>query len=398
MAHSTTGKEPIFILSCYRSGSTLLRYIFDTHPDVYSPPELGLGETAFRLAHLDSGLIGMQVEPNRPDQYPAEIIAGIRATLGTRMDAAAARKGKRRWCEKSPDNLATIDLLRLVFPEARFVCLYRHAFDMAKSLIHKMIHSIQDLRPFLIAHKGHLESAALDYWNQRVVGAMVLEAEVPERCARVRYEDMVANPAEVLRPVFTSHGLSWDEKLIESVFTVQHDRGMEDHYAVLTRSIHSDSVGGGRDLSLDGVPQKVLDSTRQLLKMLGYPDLPQTARNGRPAAATVTATPLWLFETYLAEKARTQLDLLKAIGSSYRFDVSGEGGGTWVIDPQQETIFAGQAPATCKIEISAADLFAIAHGRLHPYKAGEEGRLQFHGNINLRELEALVRFLYLSPA
>lgn len=402
---SAPKREPIFILSCYRTGSTLLRYIFDTHPEVYAPPELNLGQAAFDLAHLDCSLIGLH-PPSKPEQLPAEVVAGLRATLGGRLDAATARKGKIIWCEKSPSNLAVLGLLRLLFPEARFVCLYRHAFDVSKSLI-KMIYRTPDLQSFLIKHKNNLEAAALDYWNQRTATALSLESELPERCVRVRYEDLVDRPAEVVPPVFTSLGLSWDEKLLEAVFTSQHDDGMQDHYITQTRSIHADSVGGGQDLPLDNVPTKVLDTTHGLLATLGYPERPEPIRPGQPTAdspveispaAAAVPTPRWLFEIYLAERLRTQSRLVEAIGSSYRFTVDGEGGGTWVIDPREGRILSGQMPATCSVEVSATDLFAIAHGRLHPWKAAEQGRLRFQGDIKVRELEALVRFLLLSPA
>ena len=397
---SSSERAPIFILSCYRTGSTLLRYIFDTHPDVYSPPEVGLGDVATQLAQLEAGLIGIKLDPARLDQLPAESVAGIRAILGGRMDAATARHGKRLWCEKSPSNLASLDLLRLVFPEARFVCLYRHAFDVAQSLCKGMIYRLPDLQPYLIAHKVHQVAAALDYWNGRTFAQLALEAKAPERCTRVRYEDLVANPAESVRPVFTSLGLSWDGALLASVFTTPHDRGLQDHLIILTRSIHGESVGSGHDLPLDGVPPKVLSTTRQLLEALGYPERPQPASQRRPAAAdtpgTTSRTPHWLFETHVAERMRTDLACVKAIRSSYHFEVHGDGGGTWVIDPQQRKVLAGQAPASCKIEISTADLFAVASGKLHPLKAGEQGRLQFHGNIDVYEIDALMRLLWLS--
>jgi hypothetical protein len=68
-----------------------------------------------------------------------------------------------------------------------------------------------------------------------------------------------------------------------------------------------------------------------------------------------------------------------------------------VVDPQQRKVLTGQAPASCKIEISAADLFEVASGRLHPFKANEQGRLQFHGsNINVYEINALMQLLRLS--
>lgn len=41
---------PIFVLCYARSGSTLLRYILDTHPEIVAPPELHLLTAARQLA------------------------------------------------------------------------------------------------------------------------------------------------------------------------------------------------------------------------------------------------------------------------------------------------------------------------------------------------------------
>lgn len=395
----TTGREPIFILSCYRTGSTLLRYIFDTHPDVYAPPEIGLGDTAFHLAHLECGLIGLQFD--RAEQIPAEIIARTRAILAGRLDAATASRGKLRWCEKTPTNLTVLNLglLRVLFPEARLVCLHRHVFDVAKSLI-KMIYRAPDLQSFLAHHKGNEVAAALDYWNQRTTTLIALEAELPERCVHLRYEDMVARPAEVLPPIFATLGLAWDDRLLKSVFTAQHDHGMEDHYVVFSQSIHSASVGSGRDLPLDGVPAPILETAHRLLKTLGYPEMPAPLQREEPAAApppvAAPRSAAWLFDTHLPERMRAEPQLLKAVGSSYRISVLGEGGGIWVVDPRQGKVSSGPIHAACSIEISTADLFAIAHGQLHPWKAAEQKRLRFQGHVIMHELDALMRLLRLA--
>jgi hypothetical protein len=60
-----------------------------------------------------------------------------------------------------------------------------------------------------------------------------------------------------VRRVFSSLGLSWNEALLNAVLTTPHDQGMQDHLIVLTRSVHGESVGGGHDLPLDGVPLRL---------------------------------------------------------------------------------------------------------------------------------------------
>ena len=47
---SGTRGLPIFIASHARTGSTLLRYIIDTHPALCCPPELALGQLCSALS------------------------------------------------------------------------------------------------------------------------------------------------------------------------------------------------------------------------------------------------------------------------------------------------------------------------------------------------------------
>src|SRR5262245_14751181 len=103
---------PLFILSCHRSGSTLLRFVLDTHPSIYSPPESFLGNAASVWATFLAGLNGTLFEPatiaSRDLQH---ILAQIRQLIDEQMKAAAMRKGKRLWCEKTPDNMDHLELI-----------------------------------------------------------------------------------------------------------------------------------------------------------------------------------------------------------------------------------------------------------------------------------------------
>src|SRR5690242_11096690 len=101
---------PAFILSPARSGSTLLRYIIDTHPVFCSPPELNLGrvcESLYRaLYHTTTA--------SEKDQV---VYQEIRSIISGFMGSYAAGKGKPRWCDKSPDNLHHLPILYRVFPD-----------------------------------------------------------------------------------------------------------------------------------------------------------------------------------------------------------------------------------------------------------------------------------------
>jgi hypothetical protein len=87
-------KPPIFILSCYRSGSTLLRYILDSHPDVYCPPELSLGQSAVDLRAGRAGVVpGGTDAPCRLQASAADLLGIARGGLNPRKAFEDGRLG-----------------------------------------------------------------------------------------------------------------------------------------------------------------------------------------------------------------------------------------------------------------------------------------------------------------
>jgi protein-tyrosine sulfotransferase len=392
---------PILILSCYRTGSTLLRYIMDTHPEIYSPPEVFLGQAAFDLAHFSAGLAGQRFDPVNPGALPGETIGWLRSLLARQLEAAAALRGKRLWCEKTPSNLvpAHLALLRQVFPEARMLCLHRHCLDMVQSLL-KMMNGLPELQSFRAAAAGHAVTAAISYWCERTTTLLEIEDAEPSLCVRLRYEDMVSDPARALEPVFRFLDLAWDRSLLDAVFETRHDRGMQDHYIAFTQSIHTGNIGAGGAVSLSGVPEKTLETMDALSQRLAYPDRPAPVASERSERPTRTGTEdvRWFFETHLPERVRNEPDLCASFGTLYQFVVAGGNGGAWVLDPRRGLVSPGRSSAVCNVEVSANDLFAIARGGLHPVKAAEQGRLRLRGDIRMQELEKLVRLLQLTSA
>jgi hypothetical protein len=126
----------IFILSCERSGSTLLRHLLDTHPEICSPGELATGALAQSLLLTISRTTALtqpalETARARRDFAAAE----TRRMIAEIMDRYAREKGKRYWCDKTPANSSWLDALDLVFPDARYLCLYRNSLDVARSCL-----------------------------------------------------------------------------------------------------------------------------------------------------------------------------------------------------------------------------------------------------------------------
>jgi protein-tyrosine sulfotransferase len=398
MEQALSGNSPIFILSCHRSGSTLLRFILDTHPVIYSPPEIFLGNAAFAWATFLAGLHGKLFEPamiNAQDYQ--EILVQIQQLIDQQMSAAVARKGKRIWCEKTPDNMDHLELIDALFPRARYLCLYRHCLDVVKSGI-EISDRIPVLLPFLYSSRGHLVTALIRYWTEWNSKLQRFEAARPQRCHRLYYESLVSDPKGTLASLFSFLELDWDEGLVDAVFAENHDVGVEDFKARQTRRIHHDSLGRGSDVSLGGVPEKSLEEMRRLLTALGYPPapgagaMPQAARE--PQAATARGLDS-LFEEHLRGLLLAEPQLAQTIGMACQFAISGDGGGHWIVDLRQKEIHIqpGVHSADCTIHISATDLRSLLKGGLGPIQALREGRIRLEGMLNIQALQSLLELL-----
>lgn len=374
---------PIFLLTCYRSGSTLLRMILDTHPEIYAPPELLAGNAAGLLSLFYCGLEGAMYDPAKFDQPPfPQIFQQVRKTLGDPLDAAAAKRGKRTWCEKSPSNLSFPQLYETIFPEARLICLYRHPLDFLASLLQYGVGpNTIDLLSFLGRHQGNRLRAFTEYWNDRTQILLNIERRFPERSFRVRYEDLARSPQEVLPPLLAFLGVAPQPDLHERVFSTPHDVGLGDPNIHFTRQIHRSKIGTGAGLSLDDVSPEHRELQEKLLQELGYPRVPEpeeqagAARNDEVAALPIHE----LFEQRLAERLRQHPEVGQRVGTLL-FVLEGEGGGTWMLrDGRIGPPTQAAEPAPAHLRLGAADFRELLAGRVSAAQLVMAGRLRAAG-------------------
>ncbi len=76
--------DPVFVLCNGRSGSTLLRFVLDAHPEPACPPETNLPGLCVQLATVWSLIDGAPLSANRgdePPEIPEAAIAGVRNTM-----------------------------------------------------------------------------------------------------------------------------------------------------------------------------------------------------------------------------------------------------------------------------------------------------------------------------
>jgi hypothetical protein len=268
--------DPVFVLCMGRSGSTLLRLILDTHPDLACPPETNIPSLCSQLAVVWSLIEGAPLSLQRgdaPPDIPEAAIAGIRTTMDLMTAPYLARRGKKLYCDKSLGTAAYATLLLRVYPGARFICLYRHPMDMISSGLEACPWGLNGygFDRYIADSPGNAVMALSRYWLDGAGAIAAVEENHPGSCHRVRYEDMVADPERVAAGIFDFIGVGQQPGIGEAVFTREHERfGPADHKIWYTSEISQSSVGRSDSLPVGLIPPPVLESINGLLDKLGY--------------------------------------------------------------------------------------------------------------------------------
>jgi Sulfotransferase family len=195
-----------FILGRGRSGTTLLRMMFDSHPEMAIPQE----------SHFIVNLSKERDRYETPDGFRNDLFlrdltdhwafprwrlpedevrsAVLSASIQDFPEAIrrvyelyAQDRGKRRYGDKTPSYVIHIPILASLFSEARFIHLIRDGRDVALSYLD------MDFGPSSVAE------AAIQWRRFVERGRSAGRRLGPERYREVRYEDLLEDPEGRLR-------------------------------------------------------------------------------------------------------------------------------------------------------------------------------------------------------
>lgn len=384
----------MFVLSCERSGSTLLRYIIDTHPSICSPAHLHLGQLCRSLYTSIFYSLGQTMEVTDEAMRERFVAGETRRIVDEFMGRYVTAKGKQMWCEKTTENLQYLRFLRDIFPDARYICLYRNCMDVVHSSIEcSRLGFMPELAPYVQKRPDNLVAAMVDSWVEKTTTLLDFELAHSSQCFRIKYEKLVSEPSQTLSSMFAALDLDWDEKLLETVFSTQHDQGSGDRKILFTKKVNTDSIGRGSTISRSNIPDELLAKMNSLLARLEYPtvgddwdDAPSPylpAGIATEEIATVSSIEE-LFCKYLPQLLNNGNAALPGINGRCKFEIV-DGGGTWMLTlrESQGVAEALDGDADCTVRIAAADLLDLVNGRLNPIAAFDQGKIQIMGDYDL---------------
>ncbi len=226
---------PIFVVGLPRSGSTLIEQILASHSLVDATHELP-----------EAGRLIQQINRTRHDRitYPEAVrdFAGETwAALG-RTYIDQTRKHRRDapyFIDKMPNNFASIGLLNLALPNAKFINARRHPLDTCLSCYKQLFargqpftYDLMELGEYYLQY-----DRMMAHWH----------AVLPGRVLDVHYESVVADQAAQTRRLLEFCGLPWEDACLRFYETERAIRTASSEQ--VRRPIYSSAIGVWRHYS-----------------------------------------------------------------------------------------------------------------------------------------------------
>lgn len=280
MAEANPATPPLFVVGSPRSGTTLLAAMLGAHPALDCGPETRFFSW---LADADrASLLDPATWPDAATDFvcglalrdsPVHLLFGVsreqvRASLAAREPSVRAMlesltvtrmraHGKSRWAEKTPRHLEALAEIRREWPDATIVRVVRDPRDVALSLV-KVPFGGDSVVVALTAILAHDRMAQDD-------------AARGGRMLTIRYEDLVTDPAPVLRRVCEAAGIPFDPAMIDrrddaAAIAAPH----ETWKAKASQPLDPSRIGGWRTEMDPAVARFAALHLREVLRAHGY--------------------------------------------------------------------------------------------------------------------------------
>lgn len=183
----------VFVGGSPRSGTTLVQRLLGAHSQIYAGPEFDYMPALAALrdkmvASVENGRISPIADKDIVDD-------SFRVFVQTIFSAKVFAAGKTIFSEKTPSNLLHFRTLLDLFPDARFIMVVRHPYDIVASM--KEVarkHRQMGKRPPAFCSDVQMSAREINrYWHAGFQATLAC----PGRVHIVNYEDVVEAPSKM---------------------------------------------------------------------------------------------------------------------------------------------------------------------------------------------------------
>lgn len=185
---------PLFIIGMFRSGSTLIEQMLNTHPLVHAGGELGF------LPRAVQGILAPY--PYQMTGVDAHQLQSIRQQYASHIQSIKVADGVRYFTDKRPDNYQLIGLIKRLFPNAKIIHTMRDPVDNGLSIFQQQLD--QQVAPYSssLSDIGH-------YYSEYRRLMAEAKRQFPQDIFDLDYDELVQNSEPSLRSLLDFLELPW---------------------------------------------------------------------------------------------------------------------------------------------------------------------------------------------
>lgn len=199
--------DMVFLVGCYNSGTTILRDILKSHPNVGGMPREGVRFTDVFTDMQHGGWIRMAYHNRR---LPSSFFSVDESREKLDRDWGFwAKRNETVFLEKSITHSFRLEFIKKVYPSAKFIAITRDGYCSSEGIMRRA-------RPISHAEKalgqrGYPEDLCAEQWSY--INEKLLDFSVNnDSCLHIRFEDFVLEPEETVKALFRHIGA--DENLV----------------------------------------------------------------------------------------------------------------------------------------------------------------------------------------
>lgn len=245
---------PIFIVGAPRSGTTLLRRLLNQHSMLCVPEETHfftrLSKPFVQLWERDHNKKAIQLLNEQPIVQDWQVNVAAREigdldgeaayayALKLIMSKKAISEQKIYWAEKTPAYVFFIQSLRRLFPDARFIHLYRDGRDVAISLA-----------PLSWGPNNAYSCAR--YWRSAIEAWRDSRKMLGDDAFELSYESLCQEPDEYLEEILKFIGLPYESVILENTAIKKNNWGKwRNKFFMSADELSAFEVAAGETLNL----------------------------------------------------------------------------------------------------------------------------------------------------
>lgn len=215
---------PVFLVGTFRSGTTLFRFLVDSHSQICCPPEtkfLAYLAAMRKIKGCRESLEAMGLEEGYQKQR-------IRALASSFYEPYMVSKNKPLIVDKTPEYVRELDFIDWLYDgKCKYLLIFRNGLDVAHSMNSQLIEPLEGNKSV---------ESAFAYWKQDTQIMLRWLEQRPEDCHKVVYDSLCSDVKGVMAGVFEFLGEEWEEA-VQTWYDHRHDMGYEDIKARRQRSV-----------------------------------------------------------------------------------------------------------------------------------------------------------------